>query len=44
MKWIQFKDKKRQNDFVVKPSLDGILDDEIEEKKCYLDAPERRII
>ena len=40
MKWIQFKDKKRQNDFVVKPSLDGILDDEIEEKKCYLDAPD----
>ena len=40
MKWIQFKDKKRQADFVVKPSLEGILDEEIEEKQVYLDAPE----
>ena len=40
LRWIEFKDKKRQADFVVKPSLDGILDDEIEEKKCYLDAPD----
>ena len=40
LKWIEFKDKKRQEDFIIKPSLDGILDDEIEEKSCYLDAPD----
>ena len=40
LRWIEFKDKKRQSEFVVKPSLDGILDEEIEEKKCYLDAPD----
>ena len=40
LRWIEFKDKKRQADFVIKPSLEGILDDEIEEKKCYLDAPD----
>ena len=40
LRWIEFKDKKRQADFIIKPSLDGILDDEIEEKKCYLDAPD----
>ena len=40
LRWIEFKDKKRQADFVIKPSLDGILDEEIEEKKCYLDAPD----
>ena len=37
LKWIQFKDKKRQNEFVVKPSLDAVLDEEIEEKHVYLD-------
>ena len=40
LRWIEFKDKKRQADFVIKPSLEGILDDEIDEKKCYLDAPD----
>ena len=40
LRWIEFKDKKRQADFVIKPSLEGILDDEIEEKRCYLDAPD----
>ena len=40
MRWIEFKDKKRQAEFIIKPSLEGILDDEIEEKKCYLDAPD----
>ena len=40
LRWIEFKDKKRQADFVVKPSLEGILDEEIEEKRCYLDAPD----
>ena len=40
LRWIEFKDPKRQADFVVKPSLDGILDEEIEEKKCVLDAPD----
>lgn len=40
LKWIEFKDKKRQADFVVKPSLDGVLDEEIEEKHVYLDAPD----
>ena len=40
LRWIEFKDKKRQSEFIVKPSLDGILDEEIEEKKCYLDAPD----
>ena len=37
LKWIQFKDKKRQSEFVVKPSLDAVLDEEIEEKHVYLD-------
>ena len=40
LRWIEFKDKKRQADFVIKPSLEGILDDEIKEKRCYLDAPD----
>jgi len=37
LKWIQFKDKKRQEEFIKKPSLDAILDCDIEEKKVYLD-------
>ena len=40
LRWIEFKDKKRQAEFIIKPSLEGILDDDIEEKKCYLDAPD----
>lgn len=37
LKWIEFKDKKRQEDFLKKPSLDPILDSDIEEKHVYLD-------
>lgn len=37
LRWIQFKDKNRQKDFVVKPSLDAILDDDLELKEVYLD-------
>jgi hypothetical protein len=37
LKWIQFKDKKRQQEFLKKPSLEAILDDDIEEKHVYLD-------
>lgn len=37
LKWIQFKDKERQKNFVVKPSLDAILDEDLEEKEVYLD-------
>ena len=40
MKWIEFKDKKRQENFLKKPSLDGILDEDINIKSCYMDAPE----
>lgn len=37
MKWIQFKDPKRQEEFLKKPSMDPILDEDIEEKHVYLD-------
>jgi tetratricopeptide (TPR) repeat protein len=37
LKWIQFKDKKRQEDFLKKPTMDPILDEDIEEKHVYLD-------
>jgi tetratricopeptide (TPR) repeat protein len=37
LKWIEFKDKKRQEEFLKKPSLDAILDEDIEEKHVYLD-------
>ena len=40
MKWIEFKDKKRQENFLKKPSLEGILDDDINIKSCYMDSPE----
>ena len=40
MKWIEFKDIKRQENFLKKPSLDGILDEDINIKSCYVDAPE----
>ena len=40
MKWIEFKDKNRQENFLKKPSLNGILDDDIDIKSCYMDAPE----
>ena len=40
MKWIEFKDVNRQENFLKKPSLDGILDEDINIKSCYMDAPE----
>ena len=36
LKWIEFKDKKRQEEFLKKPSLDAILDEDIEEKHVFL--------
>ena len=40
MKWIEFKDKNRQENFLKKPSLNGILDEDINIKSCYMDSPE----
>ena len=40
MKWIEFKDEKKNKNFLVKPSLDGILDEDIIEKEVYMDAPD----
>lgn len=37
MKWIQFKDEKKNSEFLTVPSLDPILDDDIKDCKCYLD-------
>lgn len=37
MKWIQFKDEKKDTEFLKVPSLDPILDSDIKECKCYLD-------
>lgn len=37
MKWIEFKDKKRGDDFLKTPSLDPILDEDIIEKHVFLD-------
>ena len=39
LKWVEFKDKERQKNFIVKPSMNAILDSDIEIKKCYLDDP-----
>ena len=39
LKWIEFKDKERQKNFIIKPSMNAILDDDIEIKKCYMDDP-----
>ena len=39
MKWIEFKDKQRQKDFLKKPSMNAILDEDIEIKNCYMDDP-----
>ncbi|MCQ2821329.1 MAG: hypothetical protein MJ252_29055, partial [archaeon] len=39
LRWIQFKDKKRQSEFMIKPSLDGILDEDIELKEVFIDDP-----
>ena len=40
MKWIEFKDIKRQNNFIKKPSMDAILDTDINIKQCYMDSPD----
>lgn len=37
LKWIEFKDSKKQEEFLKKPSLDPILDEDIIEKHVYLD-------
>ena len=39
MKWIEFKDKERQKNFIKKPSMNAILDEDIEIKTCYMDEP-----
>ena len=39
MKWIEFKDKNRQKNFIKKPSMNAILDEDIEIKQCYMDDP-----
>jgi len=40
LKWIEFKDPKKQSDFLKVPSLDPVLDCEIKEMKAYLDNVE----
>jgi tetratricopeptide (TPR) repeat protein len=37
LKWIEFKDKKRQEEFLKRPTLDPILDEDFDEKIVYLD-------
>jgi tetratricopeptide (TPR) repeat protein len=37
LRWIEFKDKKRGQEFISKPSLDPILDEDIIEKIVFLD-------
>jgi len=37
LRWIEFKDEKRGQEIITKPSLDPILDQDIEEKIVYLD-------
>ena len=39
MKWVEFKDKERQKNFIKKPSMNAILDEDIEIKSCYMDEP-----
>jgi tetratricopeptide (TPR) repeat protein len=39
LNWIEFKDKKRQAELRKKPSLDPILDEDIEKKMVYIDDP-----
>ena len=39
LKWVEFKDKERQKNLIIKPSMNAILDSDIEIKKCYLDDP-----
>lgn len=37
LKWIEFKDAKKGENFLTVPSLDPILDADIKECKCFLD-------
>jgi tetratricopeptide (TPR) repeat protein len=37
LRWVEFKDKKRGQEIIAKPSLDPILDDDIDEKIVYMD-------
>lgn len=37
LRWVEFKDKKRGQEIITKPSLDPILDDDVEEKIVYMD-------
>lgn len=39
LKWLEHKDKDKGKKFLVEPSLDPVLDEEIEEKSIFLDAP-----
>jgi len=38
LRWIEFKDKKRGSEFLSRPTLDPILDEDILEKNVYLDV------
>ena len=40
LKWVEFKDKERQKNFIIKPSMNAILDSDIDVKKCNMDDPE----
>lgn len=37
LRWVEFKEKKRGQEIIAKPSLDPILDDDIEEKIVFMD-------
>jgi tetratricopeptide (TPR) repeat protein len=39
LKWVEFKDKERQKNFIIKPSMNAILDSDIDVKKCNMDDP-----
>lgn len=40
MKWLEHKDKEKGKKILTEPSLDPILDEEIDEKAVFLDAPD----
>lgn len=40
LKWLKHKDTEKGKKFLTEPSLDPILDEEIEEKSIFLDAPD----
>ena len=39
LKWVEFKDKERQKNFIIKPSMNAILDSDVDIKKCNMDDP-----